>query len=153
LLRRAYSEGHTIGTHTQHHPLNIPRLPALEAEKEIADGIHSVCDTLGPNCAVAPFFRFPGLLRTLEAERYLTSCGVAIWSADFLLDDWLRISDDEIVTRAVRRLSILRKGIVLLHDIQPRTVRALPKLLNELRRREYRVVHVVPKATCPTDHN
>ena len=35
------------------------------------------------------------------------------------------------------------KGIVLLHDIQPVTVLALPKLLRELKVRGFRVVHVV----------
>src|SRR5207248_5366436 len=36
------------------------------------------------------------------------------------------------------------KGILLLHDIQPRTVAALPRILHELKVRGYRIVHVVP---------
>jgi peptidoglycan/xylan/chitin deacetylase (PgdA/CDA1 family) len=33
---------------------------------------------------------------------------------------------------------------VLMHDIQPVTARALPQFLEELKRRNFRVVHVVP---------
>ena len=37
-----------------------------------------------------------------------------------------------------------RKGILLLHDIQPATALALPEILQELKARGYKVVHVVP---------
>ena len=43
----------------------------------------------------------------------------------------------------MNRLEAKGKGIVLLHDIQPRTVGALPAFLRELKARGYRVVHVV----------
>src|SRR5580704_2800162 len=36
------------------------------------------------------------------------------------------------------------KGILLLHDIHPATVAALPGLLKELRQRDFHIVHVVP---------
>jgi hypothetical protein len=44
----------------------------------------------------------------------------------------------------LQRIEANRKGILLLHDIQAKTVEALPYLLRELKRRGYRVVHVVP---------
>jgi hypothetical protein len=44
----------------------------------------------------------------------------------------------------MRRLEAKGKGILLLHDIQARTVNALPRLLHELKARGYRIVHVVP---------
>jgi hypothetical protein len=37
------------------------------------------------------------------------------------------------------------KGILLFHDIQPSTAHALPALLTELKKRGYKVVHMVPK--------
>jgi hypothetical protein len=43
-----------------------------------------------------------------------------------------------------------RKGIILFHDIQPSTARALPGLLADLKAKGYRVVHMVPKATAAT---
>ena len=36
------------------------------------------------------------------------------------------------------------KGILLLHDIHQRTVEALPIILEELKARGFRIVHVVP---------
>ena len=44
----------------------------------------------------------------------------------------------------MQRLEAKGKGILLLHDIQPRTVAALPRILHELKARGYRIVHVVP---------
>ena len=37
-----------------------------------------------------------------------------------------------------------RKGILLLHDIQPATALAFPEILSELKARGYKIVHVVP---------
>ena len=45
---------------------------------------------------------------------------------------------------AIQRLEAKGKGILLLHDIQARTVAALPRILHELKARGYRIVHVVP---------
>src|SRR5258707_10803605 len=45
---------------------------------------------------------------------------------------------------AIQRLEAKGKGILLLHDIQPRTVAALPRILHDLKVRGYRIVHVVP---------
>jgi hypothetical protein len=55
----------------------------------------------------------------------------------------------------MKRLEAKGKGILLLHDIQARTVAALPKILHELKARGYRIVHVVPatpdRPKTPTD--
>jgi hypothetical protein len=99
---------------------------------------------LGDEKAVAPFFRFPGLGRTNDVEDYLASRGLMAWSADFPADDWRRISANEVLHRALRRLEAHGKGVLLLHDIQPATALALPTLLHELKARGYRIVHVVP---------
>ena len=45
---------------------------------------------------------------------------------------------------AIKRLEAKGRGILLLHDIQARTVAALPRILRELNARRYRIVHVVP---------
>ena len=41
-------------------------------------------------------------------------------------DDWKHIGAQEIVRRAMRRLEEKGRGILLLHDIHPATVLALP---------------------------
>ncbi len=143
-LRRIYSEGHTIGTHSQNHPLSLNRLPTARAEQEIDDGIASVTSVLGDPREVAPFFRVPGLARTPAIEQYLAAKGIMTWSADFPADDWKRIGPAEIMKRALTRLEAKGKGVLLLHDIHPATALALPGLLHELKVRGYRIVQVVP---------
>jgi peptidoglycan-N-acetylglucosamine deacetylase len=144
LVQRALREGHTIGTHSMSHPYAFKRLPLEAAKEQIDDGISATAAALGDPKAVAPFFRFPGFGRTDEAEDYVASRGVMVWSADFPADDWMHISDKEIVRRALMRIEHKGKGILLLHDIHPATVRALPVLLKELKERGYHIVHVVP---------
>jgi hypothetical protein len=43
-----------------------------------------------------------------------------------------------------------RKGILLFHDIQPSTAQALTGILDELKKRGFKVVHLVPKETATT---
>jgi peptidoglycan-N-acetylglucosamine deacetylase len=144
LVRRAYDDGHTIGTHSMSHPIPFVRQGVERTRQQIDDGIKATAAALGESRQLAPFFRFPGFGRTDPAESYLTTIGLQAWGADIPADDWRRIDGNEVARRALRRLEALGKGIVLLHDIHQRTVDALPILLRELKARGYRVVHVVP---------
>jgi peptidoglycan/xylan/chitin deacetylase (PgdA/CDA1 family) len=143
-VRKLRDAGQTIGTHTQDHPLSMDRMTVEQARQEIEDGIASVKAALGDGTAPAPFFRIPGLLRGEGVEDYLASQGIQIWSADFLADDWRHISSSRVYELAIKRLEDRGKGILLLHDIQARTVAALPRILNELKARGFRIVQVVP---------
>jgi peptidoglycan/xylan/chitin deacetylase (PgdA/CDA1 family) len=143
-VRKVRDAGHTLGTHTQHHPSGMQRLPLDRAQKELDDGIASVTAALGDGTGPAPFFRIPGLSRNDGIEAYAESKGIQVWSADFPADDWHRISSQRVYDLAIRRLEAKGKGILLLHDIQARTVAALPLILRTLKARGYRIVHVVP---------
>jgi peptidoglycan-N-acetylglucosamine deacetylase len=143
-VRRVRDAGHSIGTHTQNHPLSMNRMPIERARQEIDDGIAATTAALGEPNTLAPFFRIPGLLRAEGVEDYLASKGIQIWSADFPADDWRHVSSARVYDLAIKRLEAKGKGILLLHDIQARTVAALPKILHELKARGYRIVHVVP---------
>src|SRR5664279_6331967 len=119
------------------------RMPIERVRQEIDDGIASVKAALGDNeAALSPFFRIPGLMRAENVEDYLASQGIQVWSSDFLADDWRHISSARVYDLAIKRLEAKGKGILLLHDIQARTVAALPKILHELKARGYRIVHV-----------
>jgi peptidoglycan-N-acetylglucosamine deacetylase len=143
-VRKLRDAGHSIGTHSQDHPLTMNKMSIERARQEIDDGIASVKSALGDDTALAPFFRIPGLLRATDVEDYLASQGIQTWSADFPADDWHHISSSRVYDLAINRLEDKGKGILLLHDIQARTVAALPKILLELKARGYRIVHVVP---------
>jgi hypothetical protein len=142
VARKVEAAGHTIGTHSQTHPLRLHKVALAKAEEEFNGGIASVTSVLGH--PPSPFIRIPGLARTNAIDQYLGSQNLMTWSADFPADDWTKISPTQVYTRALQRIEAYGKGILLLHDIQPRTVEALPTLLHELKRRGYRIVHVVP---------
>jgi peptidoglycan-N-acetylglucosamine deacetylase len=143
-IRRLIAAGHTVGTHSQSHPLTFRKMSYEQAKPEIDQGIASVTAALSDPAQLAPFFRIPGLERAEPVETYAASLGIQVWSADFVADDWRRISPTRVYDLAIKRLEARGKGILLLHDIQPRTVAALPRILQEMKARGYRIVHVVP---------
>jgi peptidoglycan-N-acetylglucosamine deacetylase len=145
LVRRIYNEGHTVANHSQNHPFTFHKMTVDQASLEIEDGFTSIRTALGPNAkGMAPFFRIPGLLRQNSVEQYLAAHNVMTWSVDVVADDWTHISASEVARRAVNRLEAHRKGILLLHDIQPATALAFPEILHELKARGFKIVHVVP---------
>jgi peptidoglycan-N-acetylglucosamine deacetylase len=154
-VRKLAAAGHTIGTHSQTHPLTFQKMPVEDAAKQINDGIASATAALSDPTVMAPFFRIPGLLRAEGVEEYAAGQGIQIWSTDFLADDWHRISSARVYELAMKRLEAHGKGILLLHDIQARTAAALPKILHEMKARGYKIVQVVPatlqQPATPTD--
>src|SRR3974390_339841 len=150
LVRRIYNAGHTIGTHSQHHPFGFEHLSMHRVEREVDDGIASVDAALGDPKAVSPFFRIPGLGRTSEIESFLAAHSLVTWSADIHTADWWRgTTPDQLVKRAMRRLNATGRGIILMHDIHPATALALPRLLKELKNGGYHVVQVVSAGDRP----
>jgi peptidoglycan/xylan/chitin deacetylase (PgdA/CDA1 family) len=143
-VRKVRDAGHTVATHSQNHPTGMDRLPLDRSRQEIEQGIASVTAALADGTAPAPFLRIPGLRTNDGIEQFAASKGLQIWSADFPADDWRNVSANRVYDLAIKRLEAKGKGILLLHDIQPRTVAALPRILHELKVRGYRIVHVVP---------
>ncbi len=145
VVRRIYEAGHSIGTHSEDHPSRFQKLPVEKVRQEIDEGIADVGAALGDPAELAPFFRIPGLARSDAIEEELASRSLVVFGSDTVADDWHRsIRPSDIVRRAMSRLQARGNGILLLHDIHPRTVAALPGLLKELREQGFHVVHVIP---------
>ncbi len=142
LLQREFREGHTIGTHTEHHRY-MNRITDAEAAKEISDGIASANKALG-GPRVTSFFRFPYLEESRGKEDVALRLGLVIWSTDIHASDWARITPQQVAENALQRLERHKKGILMLHDIHERTAEALPLLLAEFKARGYRIVQVLP---------
>jgi peptidoglycan/xylan/chitin deacetylase (PgdA/CDA1 family) len=150
LVRRIYNEGHSIGTHTQNHPMAIQHMSMAGVERQVDGGIDSVDAALGDPKALSPFFRIPGLGRTTAIEHFLEAKGLVTWSADIDTNDWWRgSSPGAIVQRAMSRLNAKGRGIILMHDIHPGTALALPMLLRQLKANGYHVVQVVAAGDRP----
>jgi peptidoglycan/xylan/chitin deacetylase (PgdA/CDA1 family) len=144
LVRRAFDEGHSIGTHTFSHP-HLDEMPLEKAKQEIELGIEAVTEALGKGRSPAPFFRAPYLGINKELEKFLYARGLMVWDIDVDSLDWSIESPEKVIESALAVLEKRGKGILLMHDIKSQTARAMPVLLSELKRRGFRIVHVVPE--------
>ena len=146
-VRRIFADGHTIGTHSEDHPLRFGKLPPSLVEYEIDQGINHVGDALGDNRKLAPFFRVPGLAHSDTIQSELAARHLIWFGSDTVADDWHhRISPKKIIALALSRLEARGKGILLLHDIHSATAAALPGLLSDLKKRGFHLVQVVPSS-------
>lgn len=141
LVREMARAGHNIATHTWSHQ-DLARLDATAARNEIELGISAVQRALG--APAAPFFRFPYLSDPGALQAHLKARNTGIFSIDIDAYDYRTRSPTAVVRNVMTSLEAKRKGIVLMHDIQPSTAGAIRTLLDELKARGYRVVHLRP---------
>ncbi|MGD9827181.1 MAG: polysaccharide deacetylase family protein [Hyphomicrobiaceae bacterium] len=142
LVAETVRRGHTVGSHTWSHPLNVGSLTFPRATDELERGFTAVA--LAARVPIAPFFRFPGLNDSPLLLAHMQSRGVAVFSVDVVSDDSFTADPDVLVRNTIRRLEARGRGILLFHDIKSSTARALPKILAALKAKGYRVVHLAP---------
>lgn len=140
-------QGHTVGTHTWSHR-NLKRLHPAHAQAEIELGVSAVRRAVG--APIAPFFRFPYLSHSQKALAHLEERNIAVFSIDIDSFDYRTRDAANVRRKVLDKLAAKRKGIILLHDIHASTAAALPGLLDELKNRGFRVVHLVPKDAAQT---
>lgn len=150
LVRKVAARGHSIGTHTQRHK-NLAAIGFDAAIAEITQGRQSVEAALIPTgFPPAPFFRFPYLSDTPRLRQHLSARGVVVIDVDVDSKDYFVSSHDQVRQRTLAALERRGSGIILLHDLHQRTVDMLPKLLDDLHARGYKVVDLQP-AQSPSD--
>lgn len=148
LLKEVVAAGHTIGTHTWSHKV-LKKLPADKAKEEIEKGLSAVKLAMGQG-APAPFFRFPALQDPPDLVTYLGQRNIAIWSMDLDSFDFKIKKSDLVVKSVMDKLEKKGKGIVLMHDFQAGTAKAIGDLLAQLKAKGYKVVHAKAKGTATT---
>jgi peptidoglycan/xylan/chitin deacetylase (PgdA/CDA1 family) len=147
MVREIARRGHTVGAHTWSHA-KLPELDLDKAKDEIELGFSAVARAMqGP---VAPFFRFPYLRTSPASVDYLKSRHVASFGIDIDSRDFKTKSGSTVKANVLAQLSARGKGILLFHDIQPSTAGALKEILDALKARGYKIVHLVPKANVAT---
>ena len=147
MVQEVASRGHTVGAHTWSHA-KLQGLAADKAKDEIELGFSAVAQALhGP---IAPFFRFPYLRPTPAAMDYLKARDIASFTIDVDSRDFRTRDGDAVKRTVLAQLAGARKGILLFHDIQPSTAHALAGILDELKQRGFKVVHLVPKQSATT---
>lgn len=158
LVRREIAAGHTLGHHTFSHPgQTLRRLREGAAKADIDKGFAaddhaaygaSADRETGPR---VPFFRFPGFADTPALDRWLASRNIGIFGADLWASDWLDMTPAEELHLVLARLDKQGRGILLLHDTRASTAAMLPQLLDALKQRGYRIVHLVAAKGPPPE--
>jgi peptidoglycan/xylan/chitin deacetylase (PgdA/CDA1 family) len=145
IARRELAEGHSLGHHTFSHPL-LARMAPAKAEAEINRGISEdelVLYGRRGSDATTPFFRFPGFASNRALLDRLQARHMVVFGADVWASDWLPMGPEQELRLILSRIERLGSGIVLFHDSKKQTAQMLLALLRELKRRGYRIVHVV----------
>lgn len=148
IIRDVAKAGHTIGTHTWSHADLSKARSEDDWKDEIEKGFSAVSRAVGG--PIAPFFRYPVLKDTKDTLQYLGGRNIAVFSVDLDTFDFKFRNPEQFVKQALDRLERKGKGIILMHDVQPVTAKALPRLLAEIRAKGFKVVHLKPKAEVKT---
>lgn len=143
MVKEVMARGHTMGTHTWSHPMNLRRRGLASAEDQIERGFAAVALAAGK--PIAPFFRFPGLSDSGPMLDYLQKRGVAAFTVDVVSNDSYIRSPRHLINRTLAHVERQNGGIILFHDIKASTAKALPTILAELKKRGYKVVHLRSK--------
>jgi len=144
-VKDVMARGHTMGTHTWSHPLNLRRLGVEKAKDQIERGFAAVSMAAGQ--PIAPFFRFPGLSDSDPLLAHLQSRGVASFTVDVVSNDSYIGDANRLAQYTIKQIEQRQGGIVLFHDIKAATAKALPAILAALKDKGYTVVHLRSKTT------
>ena len=139
LARQVRDAGHSVGMHGFRHEHFAQLSPAAQlADLDAMDAAYRTA--LG---AEPPAYRFPFLEETPTLLTALGERAITVMSIDAGADDWLPGQTPQMLAdKLLGQLAKSGGGIVLLHDVQDQTARALPFLLQALQARGYRIVHL-----------
>ncbi|MFZ6801377.1 polysaccharide deacetylase family protein [Undibacterium sp. Di24W] len=139
LAKRVVAAGHTLGLHSYSHQ----RLAKLSVDEQLADlkkAQKIYQDTFGTS---APAYRFPFLEETPPLLDTLKAKKMTVASIDLTIDDWLPDDTTEILLKRLsQNLDKSGGGIILMHDANAITAKAVPALLALLKVKGYKVVHL-----------
>jgi peptidoglycan/xylan/chitin deacetylase (PgdA/CDA1 family) len=163
ILKEVAAAGHTVGGHTWSHanlasqkswPKRVASKDKPEPSKEgkvveeIEKGFSAIKLAIGG--PPAPFFRFPYLQAPKEAMDYVATRNIAVFSHDLDSFDFKKGKPEDVIKSVMGKLEKKGKGIILMHDFQQHTAKAMPQLLSELKAQGFKVVHMRPKAPLAT---
>jgi peptidoglycan-N-acetylglucosamine deacetylase len=123
IMLRAREQGIELGNHTQTHP-EMNALPLATQEREIAAGAETIAALTAQRPA---FFRPPHVnydAATIDAARAQEET-MALWDVD--PGDWRRLTTDQIVARVLEHGR--SPAVIALHNGEPATVAALPRIV------------------------
>lgn len=130
LLEQIIKNDCEIGNHTYNHELTIE-----DKESEIIDSIRKAQNIIYSHTNISPrFLRLPGghVLDDVDTIKSMGLCYIG-WNVES--GDWFSENPDDIYMNTKREI---QEGcIVIFHDIYDRSVKALDKLLKDLKKEGY----------------
>ena len=131
IIKQIVEQGHQVGNHSYSHPL-LTKLTPEGVRQQISDTQKLIGDATGgirPTTLRPPY----GGYNRMVAEQ----AGIAIlnWSVDTL--DWKSRNVNSILQEV--KEGTYNGSIILMHDIHPETVEALPRLLDFLKQEGYEI--------------
>ncbi|WP_308166130.1 polysaccharide deacetylase family protein [Actinomadura sp. NEAU-AAG7] len=136
MVRREYAAGHEIANHSYTHA-DLGHAPEKMVDAELTGTQEAIRRAIG----VAPVLLRPpygSTGRRLTSKTRRMGLAQVLWTVDPL--DW-QIRDSRAVERRVMK-SVRPGDVVLMHDIHPTTVAAVPRILDRLERDGYVFVTV-----------
>lgn len=133
IVRRAERKGNEIASHTLAHQ-NLIRISAAAARADIAEATAIYGDILGH----PPAFTRPPYGNTNDVVRASAGTPIILWSVDTL--DWQSKNPAAILENAKSQAH--DGAIILMHDIYPTSVEAVPAVIDALREAGYEFVTI-----------
>ena len=136
VVKRAYREGHEIGSHTMHHQ-NLVRISEAAARADVEEANQVFISLTGEKPALtrAPYGNVNAMVARVVGTPLIN------WTID--TNDWRkenRAEPQRIVDAAIH--NAFDGAIVLMHDIYPTTAEKVGEIIDGLRARGYELVTV-----------
>lgn len=133
IIKREAKEHHEVASHTMYHQ-NLIRIPAASAVSDINEAKSTLSSILGHD----PIYTRPPYGNINETVRTTVGTPIILWSVD--TEDWKSKDVNSIITTAMREVH--DGAIILMHDIYPSTVDAVPILIDTLRENGYELTTI-----------
>ena len=131
IIKREAKEYHEVASHTMYHQ-NLIRIPTSSAVSDINEAKSTLNSILGHN----PFYTRPPYGNINDTVKTTVGTPIILWSVD--TEDWKSKDVNSIIATA---MSEVHDGaIILMHDIYPTTIDAVPILIDKLRENGYELV-------------
>lgn len=136
-VAREFKEGHSLGVHTWNHP-QLTKLP----DDKIVSEINSTADAIkkaAPDAQITftrpPYGAFnPRVISVLKSLNH----AAVIWDVDTL--DWKHRDPNAVLAQVQQQTK--PGSIILMHDIHPTSVQAVPEIIKYLRSQGFTMVTV-----------
>ncbi|MER6981605.1 polysaccharide deacetylase family protein [Streptomyces carpinensis] len=142
LVERMAAEGHEVASHTWDHKI-LTRIPEAQIREELQRPNEAIERLTGrrPTLVRPPQGRTNGTVHKVSRELGMSEVLWSVTAKDYTTNDSALITE-----RVLDQAS--RDGIILLHDIYPGTVPAVPGIIDGLKQRGY-VFVTVPQLLAP----